>query len=455
MSRFRAKSIFVMFLALAAIPAAAQTRAKAHHSAEVQSVRVIPDDNGSVLEIVATRPLTPKLQTVEGPLRLVVDLPDATLNIARKKLSFRNEQIKAVRMDQYQTDPAVTRVVIDLASPVRYTWDAMGNRLRVRLRGDEAAVSKPASIPSLSMGPQPIAVPVAIGTSGSLIEAGSRVSSGSSIIAGEETAILRLSRGGEVRVCPGTSLSVSASTNGQNMMLGMSKGAMETHYGLRESVDSVLTPDFRIVLPGPGEFNLAISADSHGNTCVESLPGSTSSAVIAELLGNGTYEIKPEQQLMFRGGHINAIEAAVSSCGCPAAQPAVLRASADPPAMVPQEKATGKLQLENSDASASKSDTPSTSPLPNTDPPNQAKSDPPPDHMKVSLEAPLVFSGRDIAKARASATQANMQQAAALPLTSKPSDPLPAIVVLPPPDPKPAHKGFFGKVKGFFGSVFH
>ena len=37
----------------------------------------------------------------------------------------------------------------------------------------------------------------------------------------------------------------------------------------------------------------------------------------------------------------------------------------------------------------------------------------------------------------------------------KAADPLPAVVVLPPPAPKRANKGFFGHVKGFFGSIFH
>jgi hypothetical protein len=454
----RPLSRIAIFVALAALPVAAQTRTKPRHTIEVQSVRVVPGDTGPVLEIVASSPLTPKLETVEGPLRLVVDLPDSTLNTPRKKIPFRNEQIKGIRMDQYQTNPAVARVVIDLAGPVRYTWDAMGNRLRIRLRADDAASAKPPSVPSLTIGPKPVAVPVAIGSSGSLIEVGSRVSSGSSIIAGEETAILRLSRGGEVRVCPGTTVSVSTSTNGQNLMLGMSKGALETHYGLKEQVDSVLTPDFRIVLPGPGEFNLAVSADSRGNTCVGSLPGSTSSAVIAELLGNGTYEIKPDQQIMFRRGRLDTVEPAVTSCGCPPAQEPILRASADPSTVMPEQTAAQKLQLENSDASGIKPGPPSTSPLPDVDPVSKPSPDPPDNHMKVSLEAPLVFSGRDIAKARASASMpaAPIKQASALPLTAKPSDPLPAIVVLPPAaDPKTTHKGFFGKMKHFFGGMFH
>jgi hypothetical protein len=236
---------------------------------------VVPGDNGPVVQIVCNRPLTPSLQTVEGPLRLVIDLPNAKLVTNRRRIPFRNAQIKGIRVDQNQSDPPVVRIVVDLAGPVLYTWDAMGSRLRIRLHADQAATAKPASVPAFTSGVQPAAVPVAVGSSGTLVEAGSRVASGSSITAAEETAVLRLARGGEVRVCPGTTVSVTTSANGQDLMLGMSKGAMETHYRLVESSDSVLTPDFRILLPGPGEFDLGISADSHGNTCVSAMPGNT------------------------------------------------------------------------------------------------------------------------------------------------------------------------------------
>ena len=441
----------VALLALLAVVSTTPSPASGQRKAvEVRSISIVPGDNGPVLEIVSTRPLTPQLQTVEGPLRLVIDLPNSTLNTARRRIPFRNEQIKAVRVDQYQANPAVTRVVVDLAAPVKYTWDAMGNRLRIRMSADETATAKPPSVPAFTSGVQPAAVPVAIGTSGSLVETGSRVASGSTITAGEETAILRLTRGGEVRVCPGTTVSVSTSPNGEDLMLGMSNGAMETHYGLKESVDSVLTPDFRVVLPGPGEFNLAISTDAHGNTCVGSLPGSTSSAVIAELLGNGTYEIKPDQQVMFRRGRLDLVEPAVASCGCPPVQEPVLRA-ADPAAVIPEDKAGQKLQLANSEGSAMKSDPPSTSPLPDTSASNPKQDSNP----KVQLEATLVFRGRD-AQSPPAAPAAPLAEAAALSLTTKPSDPLPAVVVLPPTtQSKTAHKGFFGKVKGFFGGLFH
>jgi hypothetical protein len=429
---------------------ATQTKAPKGPRAEVRSVTVTSDDFGPVLEISATRPITPQIQTVENPLRLVIDLPNSNLGTPKRRIPFRNEQIKSIRLNQYQTEPAVSRIVVDLAGPVRYTWDASGSRLRIRIRGNQSAIAKPPSVPALTAGVQPAAVPVAVGSSGSLVETGSRVASGSSITAGAETAIMRLTRGGEVRVCPGTTVSFTTSSNGNDLMLGMSQGAIETNYLLQESVDSVLTPDFRIVLPGPGEFNLAIRADNHGNTCVGSLPGSTSSAVVAELLGSGTYEIKPEQQVLFRQGRLDSIETPASSCGCPAPQEPVMRTENDPTAVVPDTKAPEKLELANAESSkGATTGSGEASRDPDTKPAGKRQEE-------NEADAPLVFSGLERAKARHNSPPPPVDEVAALHLTTKPPDPPAAVVVLPPaPDPKTAKKGFFGKVKGFFGSIFH
>jgi len=429
---------------------ASQSKAPRGPRAEVRSVTVTSDDFGPVLEVSATRAITPQIQTVENPLRLVIDLPNSNLSTPKRRIPFRNEQIKSIRLNQYQTEPAVSRIVVDLAGPVRYTWDASGSRLRIRIRGNQSATAKPPSVPALTTGVQPAAVPVAVGSSGSLVETGSRVASGSSITAGAETAIMRLTRGGEVRVCPGTTVSFTTSSSGSDLMLGMSQGAIETNYLLQESVDSVLTPDFRIVLPGPGEFNLAIRADNHGNTCVGSLPGSTSSAVVAELLGSGTYEIKPEQQVLFRQGRLDSIETPASSCGCPAPQEPVMRTESDPSAVVPDTKAPAKLELANADPSkGATTGSGETSTDPDTKPPGKRQEE-------NEADAPLVFSGLERAKTKHNAPPPPVDEVASLHLATKPPDPPAAVVVLPPaPDPKTAKKGFFGKVKGFFGSIFH
>src|SRR6185437_7525318 len=149
-------------------------------------------------------------------------------------------------------------------------------------------------------------------------------------------------------------------------------------------------PDFRIVLPGPGEFNLAISTDAKGNTCVGSLQGSTASAVVAELLGNGTYEVKPEQQVLFREGRLDSVATPAVACGCPAAPIPTLQAAADPSKVMSEDQAGEKLQLQNSN-----------SPSTNTEAGNSPDPDPAAkETSKAAVESPLVFSGEEIAKAR-------------------------------------------------------
>jgi hypothetical protein len=344
--------------------------------------------------------------------------------------------------------------VLDLAAPVRYTWDALGNRLNIRIHPDQVATAKPPTVPAATPGTQPVAVPYAAASAGTLIEAGSRVASGTSISAKDETAVLRLTRGGEVRVCPGTTLSVATSSTGQDLMLGMNTGAIETHYHLNESSDSILTPDFRIVLPGPGEFNLAVKSDSSGNTCVSSLPGSNSSVVVAEVLGTGTYEVKPDQQVLFRQGRMQSVETPVTTCGCPPPQEPVMRASADPASVVPENKTPNNLALANSNeqptqkidnSGSGKSEVPIPV-APSSSTAQQAAD------SKAQISTPLVFDAKEFARMKAGTTP-QTTQVAELPFASKPADPLPPMVVLPPPA-KPEHKGFFGKIGGFFRSLF-
>lgn len=421
--------------------------------AAVESVKVKAENDGATMEVISSKPIAPQVQTIENPLRLVIDFPGSTLSTPKRRILFRNGQIKDIRLSQHQTKPAVTRVVIDLATPVQCTWKALGTKLNFRIKPDESANAKPPTVPTAIPAKQPVAVPYAPGASGDLVEAGSRVANGSSITAKDQTAVLRLTRGGEVRVCPGTTLSVTTSTGGDDLMLGMNTGAIETHYHLDESSDSILTPDFRIVLPGPGEFNLAVKSDPSGDMCVSSLEGSNSSVVVAEVLGNGTYEIKPEQQVLFRRGSMQSIERPLTACGCPPAQQPVMRASAEPSSHAQAVHENSKLALANSDEQAAPQskieNTTGTSVLPG-DP--TAPKENQPEATTAQVSTPLVFNAKEFARTRAATSPALNAKVAALPLSVKAVAPLPPIVVLPPNERE--HKGFFGKVGGFFRSIF-
>src|SRR3954471_3759238 len=153
--------------------------------------------------------------------------------------------------------------------------------------------------------------------SGSVIMSagGTRVASGSAVTAGRTVASLRLDRGGEVRVCPGTSVTVTAAARSKGLMLSLSAGTIETHYSVGSSADTVQTPDFRILFPGPGDFHFAVRTDAKGNTCIRALEGNTASLVVSEMMGDGTYQVRPNEQITFSDGKVsNAVP--FGRCGC-------------------------------------------------------------------------------------------------------------------------------------------
>lgn len=164
-----------------------------------------------------------------------------------------------------------------------------------------------------------------------LTTTGTRLMSGSSVTAGSSNASVRLHRGGELRVCQGSSVSLTSSADGGQIMVGLSSGTVEAHYPLGNSRDSVMTPDFQISLNGPAIFHLALSTDKNGNTCVQSLHGNKGSVTVSELMGNGSYTVLPGEEWIFRAGQASAPGPVVGNCGCPAAVPVQRAAVQDEP----------------------------------------------------------------------------------------------------------------------------
>ena len=287
-----------------------------------------------------------------------------------------------------------------------------------------------------------------------LAGAGMQVLSGSSVGAGQAPAMLRLARGGEVRVCPRTSLSISGSRNG--LMLGMNGGAIETNYTLFSApADAIFTPDFRIMLAGPGKIHLAIGADARGNTCIRPLAENAATVIVSELMGGGNYQLKPDEQVIFERGKVDNVYHVVGDCGCPGPPP-VMRAAAVPEA--PSIVSLRKPPLPPSLAI----------PLDAPQPPQPAASAPAgvptpvANDIHVEVDAPFVFSASDPEPAPL-AQIVELRFSSAVPLPINPQPPRPAQLQPTPPPPStvvfvevtPKKKGFFGKVRSFFASVFH
>lgn len=420
----------------------------------ITSVRIVHEKGVPAVEILSTGAVIPEIQTLDSPPRLVIDLPNSRLGLTQKRIEIQKENILAIRVNQFRNNPPVTRIVLDLLAPYGHSWDSAGKRLMVRLKPpeDENAGKKPlqpATATGFALTKDASVVPVTAG-SGSMAMSGTRIGAGSSVTAGSDTTILHLPRGGELRVCPGTTVSVTPSPSKRDLMFGMSTGAIETHYSLGVSADAVLTPDFRIMFAGPGEFHYAISADSHGNTCVRALKGNTSSAIVSALIGGRIYQVRPAQQVVFHLGQIDKVDTDVPlECGCPPPLP-VMRTSAPAAQPVPDSEVPSKVSLGSAGAAGSAQETATTrlSNGPETAPLPAAK----PDDPHVQVDAPFVFT----AKSRA-VPPAPVAAAAELPLDDSPQRQvhLDAVVQSPAPEkPKPQHRGFFGRVKGLFSAIF-
>jgi hypothetical protein len=428
--------------------------------AVIKSFRIVQEKDGQAVEILSTQPLIPSIQAVSNPERLVIDLPNARLETRQKRISVQADQISTIRADQFQQNPPVARVVVDLLAPRAYTWDAAGNRLVVHLGKNpnpaRSSPFEPPTVPSLTPTPQPTVA--AVRTAGPLALAGNDGGAGSSITAGPDTAVLSLSSGGEVHVCPGTTVAVTPSQNRHNVMLSMNTGALEAHFVLDASSDSVITPDFRILLVGPGEFHYAISADNQGNTCVRALPGNTASAIVTELLGDRTYQVKATDQLVFRSGQLDRVDMSVPlECGCPPPRDAPARAANHLPtqsrALPPLNAIVAPVAETAHAESAPSAGVPAAAaPLDASVAPNE---------LHVQVEAPFVFHATG-------PPPAPVEDVRALPLDSRPRAAPALAAPLPPANktPKPAGtetasanhapaRGFFRKLGGFFAAIFH
>src|SRR5208282_4188378 len=412
--------------ASAAASSSGASKTSASKVAVIKSFRIVQEKDGQAVEILSTRPLVPSIQAISDPERLVIDLPNARLDTQRKRISVQADQISTLRADQFQENPPVARVVVDLLAPRAYTWDAAGNRLVVHLgKSGQAKNSgspfEPLAVPSLTPGPKPVVT--AVRAAGPLTLAGKEGGLGSTITAGPDTAVLNLSSGGEVHVCPGTTVSITPSQNRHNLMLAMNTGALEAHFVLDASSDSVMTPDFRILLVGPGEFHYAISADNLGNTCVRALPGNTAAAIVSELLGDRTYQVKASDQLVFRSGQLDHVDTAVPpECGCPAPRDAPLRAANDLPIQSRAVPAANATPAPMADMTPTEGAPPTGIPVPAA----PAETAVAANEIHVQVEAPLVFHATGPAPAP-------VEDVRALPLESRLRETPAVTPPLPPP----------------------
>jgi hypothetical protein len=199
--------------------------------------------------------------------------------------------------------------------------------------------------PTAPAAPQPPASPIAyVSTEGVSVAGSLEVANGKAVIgnngsitAGEKTASVMLARGGTLRLCSTTTVHLSSDRSisdiqSSALMIALDRGALEASYATGKYSDVLMTPDFRILISGPGNADLKIRVSPKGDTCLDNHGADAPYVTVTSLLEGGLYRVQPGQRVLFEHGSLlEVVDNEAESCGCP------------PAARVPVQEADGLI----------------------------------------------------------------------------------------------------------------
>ena len=107
----------------------------------IRRVAILDSENGIEVEITSSQPVAPQTRVLSGPDRIVIDFPGAVPAGHLKGLTVNQGGIKAVRAGLFESNPPVTRVVLDLAAPSEYQLVPSGNTIIVKLGSAPVSVA--------------------------------------------------------------------------------------------------------------------------------------------------------------------------------------------------------------------------------------------------------------------------------------------------------------------------
>jgi hypothetical protein len=103
-------------------------------------------------------------------------------------------------------------------------------------------------------------------------------------------------------------------------MLALDRGAIEVQMAATTR-DVVTTPDLRFTMLGDGPLDLQLRVTRNGDTCVENRGVKAPVLHVADQFGEGTYELRAGQHVLFEHGSLKeVVDHESSACGCPAEQ---------------------------------------------------------------------------------------------------------------------------------------
>jgi hypothetical protein len=151
------------------------------------------------------------------------------------------------------------------------------------------------------------------------------ITSSGSITAGAAMAEVTLPSRGTLRVCPSTTVKLSVDSSAPasevpGLLIGLEGGAIEASFAISRNSDVVLTPNFRILIGGPGASEVKVRLGDGGDTCVDNSGANAPYVVVTSVFDSGLYRVQPGQRVMFEHGDLHTVvDDEKEPCGCPPA----------------------------------------------------------------------------------------------------------------------------------------
>jgi hypothetical protein len=151
------------------------------------------------------------------------------------------------------------------------------------------------------------------------------IAASGTITSGSETTQVTLPHRGVLRVCAMTTVKLAADSSvpaGEipGLMMAMDHGAVEASFATGRNSDILLTPDFRILIGGPGAAEVKVRLGQHGDTCVDNAGANAPYVLISSVFEGGAYRVQPGQRVMFQHGSLHeVVDHEKEPCGCPPA----------------------------------------------------------------------------------------------------------------------------------------
>jgi hypothetical protein len=144
------------------------------------------------------------------------------------------------------------------------------------------------------------------------------------ITSGDRTTHVTLPYRGTLSVCASTTVKLAADSSvttgdAPGLLMALDHGAVEASFVTGQASDALLTPDFRILVGGPGPAEVKVRLGPNGDTCVDNAGTGAPYVQVSSVFDEGSYRVMAGQRVMFQHGSVHeVVDQEKEPCGCPA-----------------------------------------------------------------------------------------------------------------------------------------